>query len=54
MENTLLNCAEENCDEFIINTINQTKTEDDISLAKEKELASWREQGACEEVEDMG
>ena len=53
IENTLF-CAEENCDEFVINTIHQTKIEDDISLAKEKELVSWREQGVYEEVENMG
>ena len=34
IEKTLF-CAEENCDEFVINTIHQTKIEDDISLAKE-------------------
>ena len=53
MENTLL-CAEENRDEFVINTVHQTKIEDDISLVKEKELVSWREQGIYEEVQDMG
>ena len=47
-------CAEENCDEFVINIIHQAKIEDDINLAKEKELVSWREQGIHEEVEDMG
>ena len=53
IENTL-SCAEESCDEFVINTIHQTKIEDDISLAKEKEQVSWREQGIYEDVKDMG
>ena len=53
IENALL-CGEENCDDLIINTILQMKTEDDISLAKEKELTNWREQGVYEEVGDMG
>ena len=53
IENTLL-FAKENCDEFVINTVHQTIIEYDISLAKEKELVSWREQDAYEEVEDMG
>ena len=47
-------CAEENCDQFIINTILQMKIEDDSSLAKENELTNWREQSVYEEVEDMG
>ena len=53
IENALL-CAEENCDQFIMNTVLQMKIEDDISLAKEKEPTNWRKQGVCEEVEDMG
>ena len=49
-----MSCAEENCDEFVINTVHQTKIENDISLAKEKELANGREQGINENIEDMG
>ena len=37
-----------------MNTVLQVKIEDDISLAKEKELTNWREQGVHEEAEDMG